>query len=226
KGLTIFADEKNDKGELKNIYLKKETEDNNFQITYAKTGYFQSSKNVQILVLENGQTINKINDDITTFNFKESTLNMSSQDSSIIKVDKIQETSTYNLILCLDRFINFEDKAKKESSKFIQNCTSENLDNVFKEVYKRFLVPVYIPTLILVSLILIIKSKETINYTRYRLFIFLLGVGLIIFSETTQKFIINSLEYNIAIFIMPIIIFIIFYFLIFYKINFNHKNNN
>ena len=226
KGLTIFADEKNDKGELKNIYLKKETEDNNFQITYAKKGYFQSSKNVQILVLENGQTINKINDDITTFNFKESTLNMSSQDSSIIKVDKIQETSTYNLILCLDRFINFEDKTKKKSSKFIQNCTSENLDNVFKEVYKRFLVPVYIPTLILVSLILIIKSKETINYTRYRLFIFLLGVGLIIFSETTQKFIINSLEYNIAIFIMPIIIFIIFYFLIFYKINFNHKNNN
>lgn len=226
KGLTIFADEKNDKGELKNIYLKKETEDNNFQITYAKKGYFQSSKNVQILVLENGQTINKINDDITTFNFKESTLNMSSQDSSIIKVDKIQETSTYNLILCLDRFINFEDKTKKNSSKFIQNCTSENLDNVFKEVYKRFLVPVYIPTLILVSLILIIKSKETINYTRYRLFIFLLGVGLIIFSETTQKFIINSLEYNIAIFIMPIIIFIIFYFLIFYKINFNHKNNN
>ena len=226
KGLTIFADEKNDKGELKNIYLKKETEDNNFQITYAKKGYFQSSKNVQILVLENGQTINKINDDITTFNFKESTLNMSSQDSSIIKVDKIQETSTYNLILCLDRFINFEDKTKKKSSKFIQNCTSENLDNVFKEVYKRILVPVYIPTLILVSLILIIKSKETINYTRYRLFIFLLGVGLIIFSETTQKFIINSLEYNIAIFIMPIIIFIIFYFLIFYKINFNHKNNN
>ena len=226
KGLTIFADEKNDKGELKNIYLKKETEDNNFQITYAKKGYFQSSKNVQILVLENGQTINKINDDITTFNFKESTLNMSSQDSSIIKVDKIQETSTYNLILCLDRFINFEDKTKKKSSKFIQNCTSENLDNVFKEVYKRFLVPVYIPTLILVSLILIIKSKETVNYTRYRLFIFLLGVGLIIFSETTQKFIINSLEYNIAIFIMPIIIFIIFYFLIFYKINFNHKNNN
>ena len=226
KGLTIFADEKNDKGELKNIYLKKETEDNNFQITYAKKGYFQSSKNVQILVLENGQTINKINDDITTFNFKESTLNMSSQDSSIIKVDKIQETSTYNLILCLDRFINFEDKTKKKSSKFIQNCTSENLDNVFKEVYKRFLVPVYIPTLILVSLILIIKSKETINYTRYRLFIFLLGVGLIIFSETTQKFIINSLEYNIAIFIMPIIIFIIFYFLIFYKINFNKKNNN
>ena len=151
---------------------------------------------------------------------------MSSQDSTIIKVDKIQETSTYNLILCLDRFINFEDKAKEKTSKFIQNCTSENLDNVFKEVYKRFLVPAYIPILILVSLILIIKSKENINYTRYRILIFLLGVSLIIFSETTQKFIQNSLEYNIAIFVLPVIIFVIFYFSIFYKINNNYKNNN
>ena len=227
KGLTIFADEKISNGKLKNIYLKKETDNNNFQITYAKTGYFQSNKNVQILVLENGQTINKINDDITTFNFKQSTLNMSSQDSSVIKVDKIQETSTYNLILCLDRFINFDGKTKKnKSNKFIQNCTVENLDNVFKEVYKRFLVPTYIPILILISLILIIKSKENINYTKYRFFVFLLGVGLIIFSETTQKFIKNSLEYNIAIFAIPIIIFIIFYFSIFYKINFNHKKNN
>ena len=227
KGLTIFADEKNDSGELKNIYLKKETENNNFQITYAKTGYFQSSKNLQILILKNGQTINKINDDITTFNFKESTLNMSSQDASIIKVDKIQETSTYNLILCLDRFINSDGKDKKnKSNKFIQNCTIENLDNVFKEVYKRFLIPTYIPILILISLILIIKSKENINYTRYRIFVFLLGTGLIVFSETTQKFIKNSLEYNIAIFVIPIIIFITFYLSIFYKINFSSKKNN
>ena len=224
KGLTIFADEKKSNGELKNIYLKKETYDKNFQITYAKTGYFKSNKNIQVLVLEDGQTTNKVNDDITTFNFTETTLNMSSQDSSIIKVDKIQETSTYNLILCLDRFINFNEE--KKSIKFIQNCTIENLDNIFKEIYKRFLVPTYIPILILISLILVIKSKENINYTKYRIFVFLLGLGLIIFSETTQKFIKNSLEYNIAIFIMPIIIFFTFYFVIFYKTNLRKNKKN
>ena len=218
KGLTIFADEKKSNGELKNIYLKKETNNKNFQITYAKTGYFRSNKNIQVLVLEDGQTINKVNDDITTFNFTETTLNMSSQDSSIIKVDKIQETSTYNLILCLNRFINFNEK--KKSIKFIQNCTIENLDNIFKEIYKRFLVPTYIPILILISLILVIKSKENINYTKYRIFVFLIGLGLIVFSETTQKFIKNSLEFNIAIFIMPIIIFFTFYCVIFYKTNY------
>ena len=128
--------------------------------------------------------------------------------------------------MCLDRFLNSNGKAKNNSNRFIQNCTIENLDNVFKEIYKRFLIPTYIPILILISLILIIKSKENINYTRYRIFVFLLGTGLIIFSETTQKFIKNSLEYNIAIFVIPIIIFIIFYILIFYKINFNIKKNN
>ena len=157
KGLTIFADEKKSNGELKNIYLKKETEDENFQITYAKSGFFKSGKNTQILVLKNGQTINKIDENVTTFNFSQSTLNMSDQDSGIIKVDKIQETSKTNLILCLNRFLNIY---KKENKKFIQNCTTENLDNVFKEIYKRLLIPLYIPTLILVSLLLIIYSKE------------------------------------------------------------------
>ena len=138
KGLTIFVDDKSVNGELKNIYLKKETGNANFQITYAKSGYFRSGNNLQILVLENGQTINKVNDDITTFSFTQSTLNMSSQDSGIIKVDKIQETSTLNIVECLNRFINIQ-KNKNKSKKFIQNCTIENLDNIYKELYKRFI---------------------------------------------------------------------------------------
>ena len=166
KGLTIFVDDKSVNGELKNIYLKKETGNANFQITYAKNGYFRSGNNLQILVLKNGQTINKVNDDITTFSFTQSTLNMSSQDSGIIKVDKIQETSTFNIIECLNRFINIK-KNKNKSKKFIQNCTIENLDNIYKELYKRFLIPLYIPTLILISLMLIIYSKENINFTKY-----------------------------------------------------------
>ncbi len=221
KGLTIFADEKKSNGELKNIYLKKETEDENFQITYAKSGFFKSGKNTQILVLKNGQTINKIGENVTTFNFSQSTLNMSDQDSGIIKVDKIQETSTTNLILCLNRFLNIY---KKEKKKFIQNCTTENLDNVFKEIYKRLLIPLYIPTLILVSLLLIIYSKENINYTKFRIGIFLSGLIIIIFAETTQKLIQNSLENNIKIFVMPLIIFLLLYFLVFSKINLKLKN--
>ena len=226
KGLTLFVDEKKNKGELVNIYLKKETDNQNFQITYAKSGFFLSKNNNQMLVLKNGQTINKIGNDFTTFNFKESSLNMSNQDSGIIKVDKIQETSTINLLRCVNRFEKiFLNLSIKSDKTFIQNCTIENLDNVFKEIYKRFLVPMYIPSLILCSLILIIYSKENINYTKFRIFVFLVGFVLIIFSETTQKLIQENLDYNIIIFLIPLIIFLLLLISINSKIKFKANNN-
>ena len=226
KGLTLFVDEKKNNGELVNIYLKKETDKGNFQITYAKNGFFLSKNNNQTLVLKNGQTINKIGSDLTTFNFKESSLNMSNQDSGIIKVDKIQETSTINLLKCINRFEKiFLNISTKSNKTFIQNCTIENLDNVFKEIYKRFLVPMYIPSLILCSLILIIYSKENINYTKFRIFVFLVGFVLIVFSETTQKLIQANLDYNIAIFLIPLIIFLLLLISINNKIKFKAINN-
>ena len=148
---------------------------------------------------------------------------MASHDSGIIKVDKIQETSTANLIICMNRFEKLFKQINKNEKKFIQNCTIENLNNVFKELYKRFLVPFYIPTLILTSLILIIFSKETINYTKFRIFVFLLGFLFIVFSETTQKLIQDSLGYNLKIFIIPIVIFCLLYFTVNYKIYFKPK---
>ena len=226
KGLTLFVDEKKNNGELINIYLKKETDKGNFQITYAKNGFFLSKNNNQTLVLKNGQTINKIGSDLTTFNFKESSLNMSNQDSGIIKVDKIQETSTINLLKCINRFEKiFSYISIKSKKTFIQNCTLENLDNVFKEIYKRFLVPMYIPSLILCSLILIIYSKENINYTKFRIFVFLVGFVLIVFSETTQKLIQANLDYNIAIFLIPLITFLLLLISINNKIKFKAINN-
>ena len=61
----------------------------------------------------------------------------------MIKVNKIQETSTLDLINCLKRYfnINLSRNEKPKSGEFIQNCTEENLDNIFKELYKRFIVP-------------------------------------------------------------------------------------
>ena len=87
----------------------------------------------------------------------------------------------------------------------------------YKEIYKRFIIPFYIPILILTSLSLIIYSKESINYSRYRLITFLIGLFIIIFSETTLKFIQNTFFLNIKIMIIPIVIFLILYLLILFK---------
>ena len=219
KGLTIYADEKDSKGNLKNIYLKKETGGGNFQITYSQSGYFKIKGGSKVLVLNNGETINGINKKFSNFNFTQSELSLAELDSDVIKVDKIQETSTLNLSHCLKRHFNYDlsIKEKPKSERFIQNCTSENLDNIFKELYKRFIIPFYIPILILTSLYLIIYSKESINYSRYRLITFLIGLFIIIFSETTLKFIQNTFFLNIKIIIIPIVIFLIMYLLIFLK---------
>ena len=225
KGLTIYADKKDNDNNLKNIYLKKETGSGNFQITYAQNGYFKIKGESKILVLQNGETINGINNKFSRFNFIQSELSLAQLDSDVIKVNKIQETSTLNLISCLKRYFNFNltRHEKPKSGKFIQNCTEENLDNIFKELYKRFIVPFYIPILILSSLCLIIKSKENINFTKYRLIIFLIGFGFIIFSETTLKYIQNTFYLNLKIFILPIIFLITIYLTVYYLTQKNLK---
>ena len=219
KGLTIYADEKDDKGNLKDIYLKKETGEGNFQITYSKNGYFKIKGSSKILVLNNGETINGINNKFSNFNFTQSELSLAQLDSGIIKVNKIQETSTVDLTKCLKRYFDYDlsKKKKPDLGKSIHNCTIENLDNIFKELYKRFIIPLYIPILLLIALYLIIYSKESVNYSRYRLIMFLIGLFIIIFSETTLKFIQNTFLSNIKIIIIPIIIFTILYLLIFLK---------
>ena len=218
KGLTIYADEKDNQGNLKNIYLKKETGKRNFQITYSKSGYFKTMNNAKILILNNGETINSINNKLSNFNFTQSEISLAQLDSDIVKVDKIQETSTGDLIECLDRNFNYNSLNKKLiTTRKIQNCTIENLDNIYKEIYKRFIIPFYIPILILISTCLIIYSKESINYSRYRLVIFLIGLLTIIFSETTLKFIQNTFYLNIKLIIIPFFILSILYLIMVLK---------
>ena len=218
KGLTIFTDEKDQDGNLKNIYLKKDTGDNSFQITYAKTGYFKKIGSTKVLVLNNGQTINGAENKISNFNFISSDLALSQLDVGIIQVNKIQETKTLELISCLKNYFDKNLKLKKEfSTEVKQSCEYENLDNIFKELYKRFVIPIYIPILVLIAFMLTIYSKENVNYLKYRIFIFIFGFIIIIFSETTLNFIKNNFYENIFFIILPLIFFLIIYIYIWFN---------
>jgi lipopolysaccharide export system permease protein len=219
KGLTIYADNKYENGDLKNIYLKKETGRNSFQITYAKKGVFKVISGTKILELQNGQTINAVADDITNFNFSESNLTLDQFDTDVIKVDKLQETSTLKLLKCLKHYLNKNLTINKNSvGFFFHNCNIQNLDNIFKELYKRFILPFYIPVLILISLILIIKSKENINYSRYRFIIFLFGFAVIVISESSLKFVEANFYGNLKIILIPFLIFIVLYSIIYVRL--------
>ena len=115
---------------------------------------------------------------------------------------------TEYLIACLKIMNNFK---KNQINKKIPNCSKKNLYNIYKEIYKRLITPFYLPVLILISFLLIVSSKEHVNYPKYKYLIFFLGVIIIIFSESILKFIDNTINKNLFIFSLPIIIFMILY---------------
>ena len=210
KGLTIYSDSKDKSGNLKEIYLKKGSGEN-FQITFAKEGRFKQIGNSQFLELNFGETISVINNKITNFKFKKTDFNLSNFDDNATKYKKTQEVATLDLIKCYHNLKNF-NFIKIDDDFKVENCRSDNIDNIIKELYKRIIIPLYIPVLILISLMLIFKSKENINYPRYRVVIFLIGFSTIILSEMTIRLINEDFLKNLKYFIIPIILVVSLYF--------------
>ena len=228
KNLTIYAEDKDKEGNLINIYLKKKIDDNSYQITYSKLGKFIGEDNNKILKLYNGETINYVNQKISKFNFQSSDFSLKNLDTDIIPVNKTQETSTKILISCLNNLLNFNFEFLKniDFKNSVHNCRFENLDNIYKELYKRFIIPFYIPILILISLLLIIKSKENSNYLKYRIIIFIIGINAIIFSEINLKFIQEVFLKNLIVIFFPLILFILLYLFFIQKLKFQTKYNS
>ncbi|MDC0898355.1 LptF/LptG family permease [Candidatus Pelagibacter sp.] len=211
KGLTIFAEDKNENGELKNIYIKKNNYEKGFQITFAKKGVFELKGNKKILVLYDGQTLNQNNTNITNFDFSRSDFGLGNMDSHLVTHKKIQEQSTISLIRCIKSI--FE---KKDYN--VINCNKNNPRNIYKTIFKRLINPFYLPVLILISLLFILTSKENLKYNKYKYSIFLLGLGLIILSESSLGYISNNLNKNILILILPIFLTLFFYIIFIHKL--------
>ena len=219
RNVTIYSDGKDENGNLLNIYLKKEENINNFQITYAKKGKFVDKSDAQILVLHEGETINFINNKITNFRFSKSDFNLKNLETNTTTYIKTQEVSTSKLIKCYLKLNNINFLSINTNNVVIENCLPTNLNTVIKELYKRFIIPFYIPPLMLTILFLLLKSKENINYFNYRVFIFLIGLLLIISSEMSLRFIKNNIFENIKIFIIPMILMTLIYSTIYFNLN-------
>ena len=222
KNLTIYTDLKDENNNLVNIYIKKGGEEN-YQITFAKKGKFSIKNGNKILVLYDGETIQGTGDKITNFKFSESDFSMSNLDTNSITSYKTQETSTIELFKCIENYLSGNLNINNHNS-ITLNCNLNNIHNVYKEIYKRNIIPLYIPILILISLIHIMISKENINFTKFRVILFIIGLSLIILSESSLS-LINSIHYsNLRMSIIPILIFIIIYLWIQKKLS--HKKIN
>jgi len=219
KDLTIYSESRNKDGSFSNIYIKKGSGFNNFQTTFAKKGNFKNIGNQKIFELFNGETISVVKGKITNFKFSKSNFSLNDLKTNTITHRKTQEVSTINLFLCFSKI--YKEKLIDLSKKLnIENCRTDNISNILKEFHKRIIIPFYIPVLMLLTLLLIIKSKESINYLKFRLVIFLIGVFIIIISEMTLRFVNNNLINNLIILLLPLILITILYSI------FNRKYNS
>jgi len=221
KDLTIYSENKENNKILKNIYLKRNLGKNNFQITYAQSGEFKNYNNVQYLILKNGETINSFNNKFTVFNFSKFEFNLDEFKTNTTTQIKTQENSTADLLKCISKLNYTKIFFINENKNNVTNCSVENLPNILKELYKRLIIPFYLPILILSSLSIILFSKENSNFLKMRFLVFAFGFLIILFSELSIRFINFSKINNIVLILLPAFFLIFFYTLL--NLKFNHK---
>ena len=218
KGVTIYSENKDSDGNLYNLYLKKDNRDG-FQITYAKKGIFKEFNQIPVLVLYDGETITNRSSGITNIGFSKSDFPLNNFKTNTTTYIKTQELSSIKLYKCINSVYLSKDK---KLDKNIENCSIQNLKNIFKEIYKRLIIPFYIPLLSLISFLVILSSKESANFNKLKIITFLLGMFYIIFSETTVRLISDNVLRNTLIVVIPFLSFMIMYIFIWNKLSFKN----
>ena len=214
KDLTIFVEEKNINGDLKNIFLKEKIGENEYQTIIAKEGKIKKYDIKTTLLLFDGKIINNNNKKINSFEFSKTEINLSKFTTKTTTHPKIQEIGTYDVLACIVRLKNFNNAYISNvfiTNKKLNNCVEENLNDTFQEVLKRLISPFYLLTLSLIACLIIIKSKDDYEYFKHKFGLFILGIITIIISEISIKYSSTSTIQNIHIYSLPILFLVTFY---------------
>ncbi len=214
KDLTIFVEEKNINGDLKNIFLKEKIGENEYQTIIAKEGKIKKYDIKTTLLLFDGKIINNNNKKINSFEFSKTEINLSKFTTKTTTHPKIQEIGTYDVLACIVRLKNFNNTYISNvfiTNKKLNNCIPENLKDTFQEIFKRLVSPLYLLTLSLIACLIIIKSKDDYEYFKYKFGLFVLGVITIIISEISIKYSSANTIQNIQLFCLPVFFLVTIY---------------
>ena len=211
KKLTIYSDKK-DENNLENIIIKDSFSSSKSKIIFAKKGYFTQKNNENFLILKNGKILNINNGKTNTFNFNQTQINLSKYSSKSIKTPKLQEVKTTSLYDCL--FFANKRILLDSGDRFKFNCneTTYLKNKITQELYARIFKPFYIPLLALICGLLLIKSKNSQGFTKYKFKIFATGVVIISMSEISNKFYSLNLIQSLMILLIPFLLFVLFYY--------------
>ena len=218
-GLTIFVNKKNKDGVMENIFLKDKLDNKKYQIIYAKKGKIINDNN--FLVLFDGKLINNNKTNSTVFNFDKTEFNLSKYTHKTTMHPKVQEINTDILFGCIRSIMNKSINNKLFEKYFA--CNEKNSKNMKQELFKRIIIPLYLPLISLIATMLVIMSKDSYRYNNFRIFLFFVGVTIIIFSEVSIRYSTINNFMTTVFFTFPFFLFLATYLLLFNKLKYSTK---
>tara|TARA_B110000438_G_scaffold294424_1_gene335822 strand:- start:544 stop:1236 length:693 start_codon:yes stop_codon:yes gene_type:complete len=199
EGLTIFIEEKTANQTYKNIFIRDEsailsTVGTVSSSIFAKSGYVSEDKKSLILFDGNIQKLN-IEGKINIVKFEKTFFNISEISTKSITEPKMQETSTIQMLLCL-----------QNKNTVLHNCnpTKKTRMDTKIEINKRFGMPFYIPLLSLLCCFLLEsrRDKKMLHLTKY--IYFFIGFVLLIAAEISVRYSGTSWSHTAIYYLIPI----------------------
>ena len=191
KELTVYVGKKNQINEIEEIVLFENNEEKTKTIV-AKSGVIVKENNKNLLVLVDGsiQEKNK-NGKISILDFDKITLDLNQYNKKTGDHYKFNEMFSFELI---QKLINDSDIRKKD---------------IINELSYRVIIPLFIPSLVILGFCLIAIHKELINSNLIKIIIFLAGIFIIFTGEILLNLSSKINHINLLLYISPLLFLII-----------------
>ncbi len=204
KKITIYVGKKNQINELEDIIL---FEDNKFEdnkegksrTIIAKSGAIINENNKNLLVLINGSIQEENNSKVSILDFDKITLDINQYGKKTAPYYKFNEMYAFELF------------------QRIKNKDDPQILDIKKELNDRVVYPLLIPSLVILSCLLMVTNKEFINKIAIKTIIFLAGIFILLTTEILLD--LSSKKINITLYFFYITPF---FFLIINKLILNY----
>lgn len=188
KGLTIFVEKNDNRGNLENIFIYEKN-----RTIIAKKGRVISDNSKNYLELFDGSSQEKVKEKINIINFNTTTFDFSNYKTLNVSHPKFSERGIYWL---------FENYNNKKIAK---------LNEIREEINKRLIKPFFIFVLSILSCYILYSNNDKKKIKRYRYSIYFFTFSSIFFNEALLGYSGKNFIFTIS---YIIIIFLIFCFLL------------
>ncbi len=214
KGFTFLVEQRLN-NEIKNVFLHDKSNvlknltssssDKKTTTIIAEEGIVEEKR----MILFNGNiiTTNSDNTKSDLIKFTQLNIDLTNLQTSTIKVPKLQETPTSDLLRCV--FASYSEK--------ILNCKKNTKKEITTVLNRRIVLPFYIPIIALICSFLLIKNNDKKNFFLNKYFIFLASFLILLYSELIIRYTGISKIISTLFIFSPFILMPLIYFLLIYK---------